>query len=343
MPKTLVLKTCLDEGIPGPEHFEIRESPWPNIGDGVIVRLLTVSADPYMRYRIRSDGDYKPGEPMLGLVAGKILESNLSDWKAGDLFGSELPFTEIQSVPAWKAKTFRRLTGLISEDQISFGVGVLGMPGSTAYGGLVDILQPKEGETIWVSGAAGAVGSTVGMMAKQVFNCIVIGSAGGPEKCQIVKEQFGFDHCIDYKMCRSTKDLVKSLRHVAPAGIDMYFENVGGMHFEAAMQCLRPKGRVAICGVISDYNKSKMSPNKIYVSNMIYTEQTVQGFHCLPWLQGERGQFLEDMALWLSEGKVQVRETVFDGLDSFGSAFRALFEGGNIGKVVINLSPKSKL
>ena len=280
---------------------------------------------------------------MRGLVAGKILESNLPDWKAGDLFGAELPFTDLQAVPASKARTFRRLTRLISENQISYGVGVLGMPGSTAYGGLIDILQPRKGETIWVSGAAGAVGSLVGMMAKQVFNCVVIGSAGSTEKCKLVKEHFGFDHCINYKTCLSTKDLAKSLRQVAPNGIDMYFENVGGMHFEAAMQCLRPKGRVAICGVISDYNAAKMSPNKIYISNMIYTEQTIRGFHCLPWLLGERGRFLEDMALWLSEGKLQVRETAFHGLDSFGKAFQALFEGSNIGKVVVNLSPKSKM
>jgi NADPH-dependent curcumin reductase CurA len=119
----------------------------------------------------------------------------------------------------------------------------------------------------------------------------------------------------------------------------MYFENVGGMHFEAAMQCLRPEGRVAICGVISDYNKAKMSPNKIYISNMIYTEQTIQGFHCLPWLLGEKGLFLDDMAGWVREGKVQVRETVFNGLDSFGSAFRALFEGTNTGKVVVRVFP----
>ena len=344
MARSLILKTSLNEGLPGPEHFEIQESAWPTLGDGVIVMLLTVSADPYMRYRIRSDGDYKPGEPMLGLVAGKIIDSNVPEWKVGDLFGAELPYTDVQAVPAWKAKAFRRLTGLISEDQISLGVGALGMPGSTAYGGLIDILKPQNGETLWVSGAAGAVGSMVGMMAKHVFGCTVIGSAGGPAKCKLVKEQFGFDHCVDYKACESAKDLAKALRRAAPGGIDMYFENVGGMHFEAAMQCLRPKGRVAICGVISDYNKAKMSSNKIYISNMIYTEQTIQGFHCLPWLVGEKGHFLEDMAGWMREGKVQVRETVFNGLDSFGSAFRALFEGTNTGKVVVRVFPaKSKL
>ena len=125
MARTLILKVSLDEGLPGPEHFEIRESPTPVIGDGVIVMLLTVSADPYMRYRIRSDGDYKPGEPMLGLVAGKILDSKVPEWKIGDLFGAELPYTDVQAVSARKVKSFRRLTGLISEDQISLGIGAL--------------------------------------------------------------------------------------------------------------------------------------------------------------------------------------------------------------------------
>ena len=301
MVSSLILKTNLDEGVPGPEHFELREVPWTQLKDGVVVQLLAVSADPYMRYRIRSDGDYRAGEAMFGLVAGRVLQSKLAAWPPGELFGAELPFTEVQAVEPWKLKGFRRLTGLVPLERISLGVGVLGMPGSTAYGGLTDILRPQEGETIWVSGAAGAVGSLVGMMAKKVFGCKVIGSAGGPEKCGLVKG-FGFDHCIDYKACKRTKDLVKALKDAAPEGIDMYFENVGGMHFEAAMQCLRPRGRVAICGVISDYNKPRMSPNKIYISNMIYSEQTIQGFHCLPWLLGQKGRFLEDMASWLREG-----------------------------------------
>jgi len=345
MASALILQTNLNEGVPGPEHFEMRQYPRPQLGDGILVQLLVVSADPYMRYRIRSDGDYKADSPMLGLVAGKVLETNVPEWKVGDLFGAELPYIDIQAVPASRLRMFRRLTGLVSEENISLGIGALGMPGSTAYGGLTDILRPKSGEVIWVSGAAGAVGSMVGMIAKHVFGCTVIGSAGGPEKCKLVTDRFGFDHCLDYKACKSTRDLITALAELAPSGIDMYFENVGGMHFEAAMKCLRPNGRVAVCGVISDYNKPKMTPNKIYISNMIYTSQRIEGFQCFPWLSGERGNFLQDMAKWVDEGKVKVEETVFDGLESFGSAFRALFEGGNTGKVVVRMqsSAKSKL
>lgn len=218
------------------------------------------------------------------------------------------------------------------------------MPGSTAYGGLIDILRPKKGETVWVSGAAGAVGGMVGMLAKNVFGCRVIGSAGGPEKCKMVVEKFGFDECVDYKACRSTKELIMALRKVSPKGIDMYFENVGGMHFEAAMSCLRPKGRVAVCGVISGYNDAKLPPNKVNLGNMIYTGQRIEGFECSPWLLGKRGNFLQDMAKWVQEGKVTIQETRFEGLESFGSAFRALFVGGNTGKVVVRVaSSLSKL
>ena len=225
MATALILRTNLNQGVPGPEHFELRQLPRPQIGDGILVQLLVVSADPYMRYRIRSDGDYKANAPMLGLVAGKVLESKVSEWEPGDLFGAELPYIDIQAVPASKLAMFRRLTGLLSEDPIhvrvcvracvrthtsergrvhfvfiayarritraipgdimsqetiSRGIGALGMPGhlglhllltcvgmccglpcrelafrSTAYGGLTDILRPKNGEVLWVSGAAG--------------------------------------------------------------------------------------------------------------------------------------------------------------------------------------------
>mmetsp|Transcript_74301 Transcript_74301/g.119912 ORF Transcript_74301/g.119912 Transcript_74301/m.119912 type:complete len:362 (-) Transcript_74301:335-1420(-) len=340
MAKTIILKTTLDEGIPGPEHFEVVPSPAPVIGDGVLVQLLAISADPYMRNRIKSGGDFKAGGPMAGFVSGKILESRVPDWKVGDLFGAVLPYTDVQAVAAEELKGFRRLTGLLkSEAEISLGIGALGMPGSTAYGGLIDILQPKKGETIWVSGAAGAVGSMVGMMAKHVYGCTVVGSAGGPEKCRMVKEKFGFDHCVDYKACDTSKDMIIALRKVAPKGIDMYFENVGGMHFEAAMSCLRPRGRVAVCGVISGYNEAKLPPNKLNLGNMIYTGQRIEGFECMPWLLGKRGNFLTDMSGWVRDGKVRAEETFFDGMESFGSAFQALFVGGNVGKVVVRVGP----
>lgn len=347
MAKSIILKTSLDEGVPGPEHFEIRDLPMPSLGDGVLVELLALSPDPYMRARMRSMGDFKPGRPVPGFVSGRVLASAVPEWKAGDLFGASLPFTTVQAVSkeTLARNPFRKLTGLCSEADISLGVGALGMPGATAYGGFIGVLRPKAGETLWVSGAAGAVGSMVGMIAKHVYGCKVVGSAGGPEKCKLVTEKFGFDYCIDYKKCGRARDLIVELNKAAPGGIDMYFENVGGIHFEAAMTCLRPYGRVAVCGAISGYNDAKPLPNKIHITNMIYSFQRVEGFVCSPWLSGQEGSFLADMASWVKEGKLKVEETFFDGVGSFGDAFKSLFIGGNTGKVVVRtgLSPASKL
>mmetsp|Transcript_19015 Transcript_19015/g.34359 ORF Transcript_19015/g.34359 Transcript_19015/m.34359 type:complete len:349 (-) Transcript_19015:94-1140(-) len=348
MAKTVVLKTNLDEGIPGPELFEIVEAPMPKLGDGVLVQVLAMSVDPYMRPRLRTGGGYVAGKPLSGLVSGRILESAVPEWKPGDLFGGSLIYSDFQAVSAsaLKSSWFWKLPEWVTPEQISLGIGALGMPGSTAYGGLIDILRPNKGETIWVSGAAGAVGSMVGMLAKNIFGCTVIGSAGGPEKCKLVKEFFGFDHCVDYKLCKSAKELGDAVKMVAPKGIDMYFENVGGMHFEAAMRNLRTDGRIAVCGVISVYNDKRPEPNKVQLVNMIYTHQRIEGFDCFPWITGQRGNFHQDMAKWVKEGHIKVQETHFQGIASFGEALKSLFIGGNTGKVVIRLPaspPASKL
>jgi len=163
-----------------------------------------------------------------------------------------------------------KLTDYINENQISLGIGVLGMPGATAYGGLVDTLRPLKGETIFVSAAAGAVGGMVGQLAKTLYDCKVIGSCGGSAKGKMITEEWGFDHAIDYKTCKDKHELVAALKAVAPNGIDMYFENVGGMHFDAAMDCLGNFGRVAICGMIDGYHDSP-KPTPFWPMKMIYT------------------------------------------------------------------------
>lgn len=181
-------------------------------------------------------------------------------WKEGDLFGANLPFCTVQALTAAALgqQLMWKLTGLLAEAELSLGLGVLGMPGCTAYGGLIDVLQPKPGQTIFVSAASGAVGSLVGMLAKRVYNCTVIGSCGGPDKCALIKEKFGYDHAIDYKTISSREEMAAALRACAPEGIDMYFENVGGYHFEAAFDSLRSGGRIAVCGGISSYNAKEM-------------------------------------------------------------------------------------
>jgi hypothetical protein len=231
------------------------------------------------------------------------------------------------------------LTGLIKdESQISLGVGIMGMTGSTAYGGLLDVLRPLQGETIFISAASGAVGGLVGMLAKNLFGCTVIGSCGGPLKCALIKEKYGFDHAIDYKTISDSAGMMAALKAVAPDGIDMYFENVGGMHFEAAFNSLRPKGRIAICGEITQYNSVNPVLSNISLMKMIYTFQRIEGFVCFPYLSGQKMNFSQDMSKWIAEGKIILpEEHFFEGVEQWPAAFISLFTGANVGKVVVRI------
>jgi len=274
---------------------------------------------------------------MAGFIAGKVLHSKNTNWKEGDLVGGSRPFSTYQIISQEAVVGVWKLTGLIDEKDISHVIGILGMPGSTASGGLTDILQPKKGETIFISAASGAVGGLVGMLAKNIYGCTTIGSAGGDDKCKLLKEFYGFDHAIDYKKCETKDQLVAEIKKCAPEGIDMYFENVGGIHIEAAMETLRPYGRVAVCGQISEYNSKAPQSSPINLMRMIYTFQRIEGFMCFPWLSGKRGNFFKDMHGWLKEGKVKPLETFFDGVESWPEAFQSLFTGKNNGKVVVRL------
>jgi len=343
--KSLVLVSTLDEGVPSADQFRIDVNPSPptaaDCADGdILVQLLAISADPYLRGSIKSTGMNKPGSAMQGFVVGKILASNnCSAWAVGDLFGANLPFITIQLITkeALRSSLLWKLSDHLNESNISIGLGILGMPGSTAYGGLIDILRPEAGQTIFISAASGAVGSVVGMIAKRIFGCKTIGSCGGPEKCNMLTEKFGFDHAIDYKTCSNADDLKETLKAVAPDGIDMYFENVGGIHFDAAFASLRPGGRIAVCGAIGEYNNKSVIGNNIDVTKMIYTAQRIEGFVCSPWLSGKRGNFLADMAQWYKEGKLTEQETITEGIENWPAAFQSLFTGSNKGKVVVRI------
>jgi len=339
--KAIVLVAPLDDGMPQAEHFRIEESQVNQElqVDDLLVRLLVISPDPFLRGSIKSTGSNRGGQVMMGYVAGKVLASKNSNWVEGDLFGAYLPFKTVQVVSAQllAATQMWKLTGKIDESKISLGVGILGMPGSTAYGGLLDILRPHRGETIFISAASGAVGALVGRLAKHLFSCKVIGSCGSEEKCQLAKDNFGFDHCINYKNANTAADLVAMLKTVAPEGIDMYFENVGGIHFDAAMEVLRPHGRVAVCGVISEYNKGGPPSLSINPGKMIYQFQRVEGFTCGPWLSGAKGNFHQDMADFYNDDVFKVQESVFEGIEQWAEAFQSLFTGKNVGKVVLRV------
>jgi len=269
------------------------------------------------------------------------LKSKHPEWKEGDLFGANLPFTTHQAVSADGLASFRKLTGYIKEDDLSVGIGLLGMPGSTAYGGL-DLMNVNEKDNVWISAATGAVGSIAGQIAKNVKKCkLVLGSAGSDEKCKVAQEEFGYDVCINYKRAQNAKEMTALVKANAPEGIDFYFENVGGDHFTAALNNIRPKGRIAVCGAISRYSSTDSSPptESLFLGQIIYTQVRIEGFLCGDWLSGKRGNFLQDMSSWYKQGLVTKRETVFEGVERWPEAFHALFvQGGdNLGKVVVKV------
>lgn len=358
--KTVELIAPLEEGLPGPEHFKVTEGAVGDVEEGgIMIELLHISADPYMRSRIKTAGGGKAG-PIRGYVTARVLVSKSTKWHPGDIFGASLPYTTVQVVTAehMEKTTMWRLTNLVDESTASQRVGVLGMPGSTAWGGFYGILRPKRakkkgepnGETIFVSAASGAVGQLVGQLAKHA-GCVVIGSAGGAAKCATLKEKFGYDHAIDYKTCADAEALKAKLKECAPDGIDMYYENVGGMHFDAALASLKAGGRIAVCGCISQYNSGGAVGgglggefNKLFLGPLIYPQLRIEGFVCARWLSGKVGNYrwLRDMARHLKDGTIKTTETETEGIANFGKAFQSLFTGANNGKVVVKVcSPTS--
>lgn len=341
----LLDRPCL-EGMPTSDYFRIVTSPKPVLGgDGdVLVQTLVASADPYLRGRFKA---MPAGSAIEVFQAGRITASSSPDWKVGDLWGGRLPLVteQVVTAKALAGGALWRLTGLLDEGRISQGVGILGMPGATAYGGIVDVLRPLAGQTLFVSAAAGAVGSIAGQIAKKHFGCKVIGSAGGPAKCEFVVKTLGFDACIDYKAVGdSAEKLGAALKEFAPAGIDMYFENVGGIHFDAAFAALRPYGRIAVCGCISGYNEKEAKKNEINIGAMIYTFQRIEGFLSTPYITGQKCAFFKDMPTWMREGEAGTtgayvaQETVYEGISSWPEAFLGLFTGANLGKVVVRVA-----
>jgi NADPH-dependent curcumin reductase CurA len=275
--RTLVLAAHIaNETLPSPANFRVTEAPAPTPADvpegGVLVAARYVSADPYQRSAMRADrpGAKQVGEALTGFLSGVVLASRGAAWVAGDLFGASLPLATVQVVTAEAlAKTVMwRLTGLCSEEELSLGVGLLGMPGATAWGGLLKVLRPEKGQALLVTAASGAVGQLVGQIARHVCECsVVVGTAGGPAKCAALTERFGFTHAIDYKALSGwgeggarearAEALAAQLKASAP-GLDMVFENVGGATFEAAFRCLGKGGRIAVCGGISDYGSERI-------------------------------------------------------------------------------------
>jgi NADPH-dependent curcumin reductase CurA len=317
------------QGIPTADNFELKELDLPPLADGMIrVRNRWLSVDPYMRGRMNDVKSYVPpfqlGEPMEGGAIGEVVESKAEGFASGDL---------VQHMGGWRdeavvsARTAQKLPNLGAPPELF--LGVLGVTGLTAYFGLLDAASAKEGDIVFVSAAAGAVGSVVVQVAK-AKGMTVIGSAGGPEKCEFVRS-LGADHVIDYK----AGPILKSLAAAAPDGIDVYFDNVGGDHLDAAFALARQNARFAICGMIESYNDTT-PPSFRFIMRVIAMRIRMKGFIVFDYFP-RMAEFYAEMGPWVANGTVKSKETVVEGLDETLDAFLGLFEGANTGKMLVRL------
>ena len=318
------------KGLPKASDFALVEQQSGSLEDGQVrVANRWLSVDPYMRGRMNDVKSYVPpfelGQPMQGHALGEVVESRADAVPVGTMVShmagwrdeAVLPADQVQALPP------------IDVAPQAF-LGQLGMPGMTGYFGLLAVAEAKAGDTVFVSAAAGAVGSTVVQLAK-AKGMTVIGSAGGAEKCAWVRE-IGADAVVDYK---SGRPIAEALGEAAPKGIDVYFDNVGGDHLDAALAHARPRARFAICGMIEVYNEAKPT-NLRHLAQMIGKRVRMQGFIVSDYLD-RAGEFYADMGDLVKNGALQRQETVFEGLEATPEAFLALFSGGNTGKMLVKL------
>ena len=319
-------------GMPKPEDFALREVELPAPGDGeVLVENLCMSVDPYMRGRMVDRKSYTPpfqvGEALTGGAIGRVVRSEDPALPVGEHVESHYGWREAFVAQGGR---LRRLGAL--QAPASAYLGVLGMPGMTAYVGLLDVGDLQAGETVFVSGAAGAVGSAVGQIAK-IKGCTVVGSAGSDAKVRHLTEELGFDHAFDYH----DGHLERHIRSGAPEGVDVYFDNVGGDHLQAALNCMKPGGRIPLCGAIAQYNATAPVPGPNNLAIAIGMGLTLRGF-IVSSFEHRRADFLRDMTGWVRDGQLRYRETVLVGLERAAEAFIGLFTGANTGKMVVDLS-----
>jgi hypothetical protein len=319
-------------GSPTADNFELAGVDLFDPGPGQVqVRNTWMTVDPYMRGRMNDVRSYVPpfqiGEALQGGAVGEVVASNDPSLKVGDLVQSFFGWREAFNAPA-NAVQKLDTHGLPPEAFLGFA----GMPGLTAYVGLLKIAELKDGDVVFVSGAAGAVGSVVCQIAK-IKGHKVIGSAGGPEKAAFLRE-IGVDHVIDYK---AERDLTSALMREAPDGIDVYFDNVGGTHLEAALMAAKPFGRFALCGMISQYNNTDLGEGVRGLVMAVGKSLALRGF-IVSNHTDMQGAFLKDLSEWVAAGKIRGAETVKEGIEKAPEAFLGLFKGENLGKMLVRLA-----
>jgi NADPH-dependent curcumin reductase CurA len=319
-------------GEPKPSDFALVEAPVTDPGPGqVLVRNEWISVDPYMRGRMNDVKSYAPpfqlGEAMQGGAAGTVVASSDDRVKVGDTVLHGLGWREYATVDAGQVRVVDA-----GRAPLQAYLGVLGMTGLTAYAGLTEVAPVKDGDVVFVSGAAGAVGTVAGQIARKLGASKVIGSAGGPAKTARLVEEFGYDAAIDYR----AGSLEKQLAQAAPDGIDVYFDNVGGDHLRAAISALRLHGRVALCGAIAQYNATGPVPGPDNLGLAIGKRLTLRGFivgdhqHLAP-------EYAQLAAGWLADGSLHAEETIVDGIDNAVDAFLGMLRGANTGKMLVRL------
>jgi NADPH-dependent curcumin reductase CurA len=331
VPREIILASRPD-GWPTVANFALVQTPHQDLADGQVrVRNLFMSVDPYMRGRMNDVKSYVPpfevGKPLEGGAVGEVIESRSPDLAVGDLVLHMLGWRDEAVLDARHARKVAKIEGLSP----SAYLGVLGMPALTAYVGLLDIAAFQPGDSVFVSGAAGAVGSVAGQIAKLKGASRVIGSAGSDEKVRWLTE-IGFDVAFNYK----TAPVLDQLRNAAPGGIDVYFDNVGEDHLDAALWMLNTHGRVAMCGAIARYNDTELTPGPSAIAMVITKRLTLRGF-IITDHQDRLPAMIAEVGGWLREGKLLHTETVVDGLEHAPDAFISLLRGANTGKMIVRL------
>ncbi|UZE88246.1 NADP-dependent oxidoreductase [Pseudomonas viciae] len=325
------------KGAPTADNFRIEQVTLPDLVDGqILLKTLFLSLDPYMRGRMSDAPSYAApveiGEVMTGGAVSRVERSMHPKFHEGDL---------VVGATGWQSHGIsdgRNVTPIPSGlPSPSMALGVLGMPGMTAYMGLMDIGQPKEGETLVVAAASGAVGSVVGQVAK-IKGLRVVGVAGGSAKCKYVVDELGFDACIDHK----SEHFAEELAQACDKGIDIYYENVGGKVFDAVVPLLNAKARIPLCGLIASYNEHEApsGPDRLpQLQRTLLTKRVrIQGFIVFDDYGDRQPEFISAMAPWVRDGKVRFREDVVDGLENAPQAFIGLLEGRNFGKLVVRVA-----
>lgn len=319
-------------GLPSQENFRLEKKKLDELRENeVLLKPVFISVDPYMRGRMNDTKSYAAswqlGQPVEGGVVARVEDSKSSKLSKGDMVTGQLPWATYCIA---KDEKLAKIDASIFQPE--YYLGILGMPGLTAYFGITEICKPAKGDTAVISGAAGAVGVVAGQIAK-IFGARVIGIAGSDEKCRLIKEELGFDEAINYKTSKSVR---KELARICPEGVDAYFDNVGGEISEAVIANLDFHSRIALCGQISQYNSTRLPQGSFVMSMLLTRSVLLKGFI----VSNYSAQFPEartQLAKWISEGKLKFTSTIVEGFDKLPDAFIGLFSGQNTGKMLVKV------